>query len=52
MTINKVSVGSLVQSNGCIYVNAYAQASDGITTSSVYVDYADLELTIKIGGVA
>ncbi|MBO0413236.1 BppU family phage baseplate upper protein [Enterococcus hulanensis] len=37
-----------IQSNGFAYTLAYAEASDGVAGSSVYLDYACLDITIEI----
>ncbi|MHC5217146.1 BppU family phage baseplate upper protein [Enterococcus sp. LJL128] len=39
---------SYIQEDGTIVVNAYAPASDGVTASTITIDYASLELTLAI----
>ncbi|WP_242327819.1 pyocin knob domain-containing protein [Enterococcus avium] len=34
--------------DGWLYIVAYAEASDGTTASSIYIDYVNIELTIEL----
>ena len=41
------SIPYIVDANGFIHFLAYADASDGVTASTIYTDYCNIELTFK-----
>jgi hypothetical protein len=42
------SVGNRIDSNGNIYLIAYADASDGVTSSVINTDYVEIELQVSL----
>mgnify|MGYP000863658862 FL=1 len=43
-----LTTATLIDSNGFIYYLAYTDASDGTTPSTIYTDYINIEVTLKI----
>lgn len=44
---SSVPISQVIDANGMIYLLAYADPSDGITPSTIYTDYCNIELTLK-----
>lgn len=45
---NQNTISNIIQSDGFLYMLAYAEISDGITASLVSIDYASLEYTLSL----
>lgn len=44
---SSVPISQVIDANGMIYLLAYADPSDGVTPSTIYTDYCNIELTLK-----
>jgi len=42
------ALANLIDSNGIVHCNIYADPSDSVTASSIYVDYFNIEIELKV----
>jgi hypothetical protein len=49
ISLLRVDIASLVQSDGFVHYLAYAEPSDGTTASTINTDYISLDITLKQG---
>lgn len=47
-TMDEYWFNYIIQNDGCIYIIAYAENSDGLIASTVNIDYANIEFTIEL----
>jgi hypothetical protein len=47
VTYSRTDLSAYVDANGFVYFIAYADPSDGVTASTVYTDYCNIELTLN-----
>jgi hypothetical protein len=52
LTRNNTVISSVVDSNGFYYALAYADASDGVTASTINTDYVELSITLKTSAIS
>jgi hypothetical protein len=45
---DSVAIGQMIDSNGFAHFLAYADASDGVTASTVFTDFIDLEVELNV----